>query len=163
MTSGNPGERGAVINHLKEAWGLIPTLCLCLAILAPPFAGSVTLYEAAMFLLVGHTVVACCLRPPKLSRSLKIILALGGFFTLWSLLSAFFGIDAKYSFRRWESEHLYVFLFFCAIALNPEPLRVRWLLWAGIASTLLIALGMFMDPYASGRVIVPGRKKAAKK
>ncbi len=129
----------------NEFWKLLPSFCLLIVIIAPPFAGTISLYRAAMFILIGHTLVSCILKCPTLSRPLWIILLWGGGFTFWSLLSAIHGIDPRYSLSRWESEHLYGYLFFCAIVLNPCGYSVPLILWGGILSIGCIALGMEID------------------
>ena len=135
----------SIRRHGSEFWKLLPSLCLFIVIVAPPFAGTISLYRAAMFALMGHTLVSCFQKRPSISRRLWIILSLGGAFTFWSLLSAIYGIDPRYSLSRWESEHLYGYLFFCAIVLNPCGYSVPLVLWGGILSIGCIALGLEID------------------
>ena len=136
-------------------WEFLPSLFLFVLIVAPPFAGTISLYRSAMFLLIAHTALSLCLSPVHISRSLGIILVLGAAFTAWSLLSAIAGVDSHYSRGKWMSEHLYVFLFFAAAALNPNRFCLPLILWAGILSALLIALGVFLDPFALDSVQIP--------
>jgi len=136
-------------------WDLLPTLCLVVAIIVPPFAGTLAFYRTAVFLLIAHTAISISVAPRKIPRPLLVTLGLGGAFTAWSLLSAIFGIDPGYSKGRWLSEHFFVFLFFCAIVLNPHRFKLAPVLWAGILSTLFIALGVMIDPFASGELLPP--------
>lgn len=143
---------------MREAWRLIPTFCLMVVILVAPFAGTLSIYRTAMFALMAHTLACCWSRRPALARGVGKVLVLGTLFTAWSLLAACFGIDPAYSIRRWQSEHLYAFLFFAAILINPCGLRVNFLIWSGIASVGFIALGMAMDPFAMGEFVATSKK-----
>ena len=136
-------------------WEFLPSLFLFVMIVAPPFAGTIGLYRSAMFLLIAHTVFSLCRNPVKVPRSLGIVLALGTAFTAWSLVSAEFGIDPSYSLPRWFSEHLFVFLCFCGVTLNPYRYRLKMILWAGILSTLCIAIGVMIDPFSAKSVPIP--------
>lgn len=136
-------------------WEFFPTLFLSVIILAPPFAGTIGFYRAAMFLLIAHVAISLFRNPAPIPRSLITVLAFGAAFTVWSLLSAIFGIDPHYSRGKWVTEHLYFFLFFAAVTLNSGRYCLPFILWAGILSTLFIALGVFLDPFSSDSVPIP--------
>src|SRR5262245_33019861 len=123
---------------LATLWKFLPSLCLLLLVVVPPFSGTLSFYRCAVFALIAVPAVSLILKPASPSRTVMTALFLGGAFTLWALIAAWFGIDRAYSLKRWLGEHLIVFLLFAAILLNRHPLHLRLILWAGILSTLFI-------------------------